>query len=379
MKKKILAAVLAVTMMATTFVPVRHMATATTTVEPGATNITFDTARDLVFNTSIAEELSTSDRKRYYKFSLSEASVLTVGTNASDMDFVIYDKSRTAVYNKTYIWSTTIMIYLTGGDYYLGTETANPYTMFVSVDSLSESFKETYDINNDTMATSSEITVGKQYKGVLAQNDDKDYYKFTLTDPSNLTVNITNTTDDYLKYSIYDSLGNQSYYNSVSSKADDTIQLAAGTYYLAITKDDYRIKAIGSYNFSLSAVKIVEKPTTTTTKPSTTTVNKPSTTKTQITKPKKVTIKSMKNKAHRKIIVKWKKLSGVSGYKLQFSNKKNFKKIIMSGKYSSRTSSASYVNAKKKKTYYVRVRAYIKNGSRTYYGDWSKTKKIKVK
>ena len=90
MKKKILAAVLAVTMMATTFVPVRHMATATTTVEPGATNITFDTARDLVFNTSIAEELSTSDRKRYYKFSLSEASVLTVGTNASDMDFVIY-------------------------------------------------------------------------------------------------------------------------------------------------------------------------------------------------------------------------------------------------------------------------------------------------
>ena len=87
------------------------------------------------------------------------------------------------------------MIYLTGGDYYLGTETANPYTMFVSVDSLSESFKETYDINNDTMATSSEITVGKQYKGVLAQNDDKDYYKFTLTDPSNLTVNITNTTD----------------------------------------------------------------------------------------------------------------------------------------------------------------------------------------
>lgn len=370
--KKILAAVLAATMMATTFVPVRQIAADTTTVEPGATNITFDTAIDLVFNTSIAEELSTSDRKRYYKFSLSEACVLTVGTNASDMDFIIYDKSRTAVYNKTYIWSTTIMIYLTGGDYYLGTETTNPYTMFVSVDSLGESFKETYDISNDTMATSSEITVGKQYKGVLAQNDDKDYYKFTLTDPSNLTVNITNATDDYLKYSIYDSLGNQSYYNSVSGKADDTIQLAAGTYYLAITKDDYRIKAIGSYNFSLSAVKIVEKP-------STTTVNKPATTKTRITKPKKVTIKSMKNKAHRKIIVKWKKLSGVSGYKLQFSNKKNFKKIIMSGKYSSRTSSASYVNAKKKKTYYVRVRAYIKNGSRTYYGDWSKTKKIKVK
>lgn len=370
--KKILAAVLAATMMATTFVPVRQIAADTTTVEPGATNITFDTAIDLVFNTSIAEELSTSDRKRYYKFSLSEACVLTVGTNASDMDFIIYDKSRTAVYNKTYIWSTTIMIYLTGGDYYLGTETTNPYTMFVSVDSLGESFKETYDISNDTMATSSEITVGKQYKGVLAQNDDKDYYKFTLTDPSNLTVNITNATDDYLKYSIYDSLGNQSYYNSVSGKADDTIQLAAGTYYLAITKDDYRIKAIGSYNFSLSAVKIVEKP-------STTTVNKPATTKTRITKPKKVTIKSMKNKAHRKIIVKWKKLCGVSGYKLQFSNKKNFKKIIMSGKYSSRTSSASYVNAKKKKTYYVRVRAYIKNGSRTYYGDWSKTKKIKVK
>lgn len=34
---------------------------------------------------------------------------------------------------------------------------------------------------------------------------------------------------------------------------------------------------------------------------------------------------------------------------------------------------------KKKKTYYIRVRAYKLDGSKKVYGSWSKVKKIKVK
>lgn len=34
---------------------------------------------------------------------------------------------------------------------------------------------------------------------------------------------------------------------------------------------------------------------------------------------------------------------------------------------------------KKKKRYYLRIRPYIKNGSKKYYGKWSKVKSVKIK
>jgi len=34
---------------------------------------------------------------------------------------------------------------------------------------------------------------------------------------------------------------------------------------------------------------------------------------------------------------------------------------------------------KKKKRYYVRIRPYIKNDSKKYYGKWSKVKSVKIK
>lgn len=380
--KKFLAVVLTFAMMATILVPMKQAAAETTSAEePGATNISFDTARDLTFNSSIAEETSKSDLKRFYKFSLSDSSVLTVGVtkNFWNVDFyvTIYDKSRTPVYQSGNTYSPsafTKTIYLTGGDYYLGIETDETYSMLVSCDSLCESFVETQDTNNNSANTASDISVGSQYKGVLACNDDKDYYKFTLTDQSKLTVNITNSAEDTLKYTIYDSFVNGSYTDTIKKdkKADETITLAAGTYYLAIEKVDN--KTTGSYNFTLSSVKCVEpsKETTNPT-PKTTTISNTSVTE------KKVKVTSMKNKSSRTIIVKWEKISGVTGYQVQFSTKKNFKKITASKYLSSSKSSMRCSGLKKKKTYYVRVRAYISsNGSKTY-GSWSAKKKVKIK
>lgn len=86
--KKFLAVVLTFAMMATILVPMKQAAAETTSAEePGATNISFDTARDLTFNSSIAEETSGSDTKRYYKFSLSDASVLTVAGYVNTLNY----------------------------------------------------------------------------------------------------------------------------------------------------------------------------------------------------------------------------------------------------------------------------------------------------
>lgn len=92
------------------------------------------------------------------------------------------------------------------------------YSMLVSCDSLCESFVETQDTNNNSANTASDISVGSQYKGVLACNDDKDYYKFTLAEQSKLTVNITNSAEDTMKYTIYDSFVNSSYTDTISKE-----------------------------------------------------------------------------------------------------------------------------------------------------------------
>lgn len=94
------------------------------------------------------------------------------------------------------------------------------------------------------------------------------------------------------------------------------------------------------------------------------------------TAPVKVTIKSAKNIKGRKLSLSWKKVNGADGYELQYADNKGFKK-----KKSRQIKKTMYTikNCKKKKTYYIRIRAYKLDGKKKVYGSWSKVKKVKVK
>lgn len=95
--------------------------------------------------------------------------------------------------------------------------------------------------------------------------------------------------------------------------------------------------------------------------------------------PKKAKIKSLKNKKKNALTVKWKKVKGASGYQIKYARNKKFSK----GKKIKNIKNAKKVSATiknlKKKTYYVKVRAYTldPNGKKVY-GAWSKAKKIKI-
>ncbi len=74
--------------------------------------------------------------------------------------------------------------------------------------------------------------------------------------------------------------------------------------------------------------------------------------------------------------IKWSKSSGVSGYQVQVSTSKSFKKLKVN-KYKS---SASYTKTLSRKTkYYTRVRAYKKINGKKQYGKWSTVKSFKTK
>ena len=79
--KSFVTAALAVALTVTSVAPAPQAAASETDATPSATNISFATARDLTFNTSNSETMSSSDSKRYYKFTLDEASAVVVNLN----------------------------------------------------------------------------------------------------------------------------------------------------------------------------------------------------------------------------------------------------------------------------------------------------------
>lgn len=96
-----------------------------------------------------------------------------------------------------------------------------------------------------------------------------------------------------------------------------------------------------------------------------------------VKQPKQVKIKSVKNNKKKSFKIKWKKVKGAKGYQVKYALNKKFTK----GKKVKNTKKLSLTVKKlKKKTYFVKVRAYTltKDGKKVY-GSWSKIKKVKIK
>lgn len=100
-----------------------------------------------------------------------------------------------------------------------------------------------------------------------------------------------------------------------------------------------------------------------------------------LTKPsvEKVKIKKVKaTKKGKKATVTWKKVSGAAGYEVTYSLKKKFKNA-KTVTVSSSKAKAVIRKLKKNKKYYVKVRAFKTYRGQTYYGNYSKVKKVIIK
>ncbi len=89
---------------------------------------------------------------------------------------------------------------------------------------------------------------------------------------------------------------------------------------------------------------------------------------------------SVKNSSSKKATVKWNKKSGVTGYQIRYSTKKDFsggvKKVKVKGASKKSTTISKLTGGK---TYYFEVRTYKKVSGKTYYSAWSSAKKVKIK
>lgn len=100
--------------------------------------------------------------------------------------------------------------------------------------------------------------------------------------------------------------------------------------------------------------------------------------KTSYTKPKQGTIKSLKRtKKGKKLTIKYKSVARATGYNVKVSTSKTFSSNVKTLTKTKKTTKFSMSLLHKKKTYYVKVRAYLKVGKTYYYGKYSTVKKIK--
>lgn len=96
----------------------------------------------------------------------------------------------------------------------------------------------------------------------------------------------------------------------------------------------------------------------------------------KVVKPAKVKKLKVKSKKKKQIKVTFGKVNKADGYQICYAANKKFKKAK---KVLVKATAKTIKKLKSKKKYYVRVRAYRKNGSKKLYGAWSSVKKVKVK
>ncbi len=93
---------------------------------------------------------------------------------------------------------------------------------------------------------------------------------------------------------------------------------------------------------------------------------------------KKATIKKAVNKKGKKVKLSWKKVSGAAGYNVRYAlSKKKLKKAKIKKVKKNKVSFT--IKKLKKKKYFIQVRTYKVVDKKTYYGAWSKVKKVTVK
>lgn len=94
---------------------------------------------------------------------------------------------------------------------------------------------------------------------------------------------------------------------------------------------------------------------------------------------RKVTGVKVKKAAKKSLIVTWRWFVSQDGFEVQYALNKSFTKKKKTKRYDLYAERVKLRGLKRKKTYYVRVRAFKKVGTEKVYGKWSITKKCKVK
>ena len=342
---------------------------------------------EITVNTVKTDYLPENETVRWYKFRITEPGYFTInlGPNSSADSEKLGWGWKATIYKKGDLTSNI-------GELDQVTEfqksqiySFRPDTFYIRVENYNKSMnyfttKEKYDLKvefnksntweqeiNDKAPNANVININTKYEGNFYNSEDVDWFKFIVKEPGDMSItlgpdlNLANT--EKLGWGWKAEVYNGSLTKNIGSldkvtmpKNSGKFALKKGTYYVKIVADGgaYFSPKEQPYNFTINFQGYSQK------------IAK---TKVKILKPKA---------GKKKVTVKWKKISYATGYEIYRSTKakKGFKKI---GTVTAKKKSYVSKKLKSKKTYYYKVRAFVRIGSKKYYSKYSAVKKVKAK
>jgi hypothetical protein len=100
-----------------------------------------------------------------------------------------------------------------------------------------------------------------------------------------------------------------------------------------------------------------------------------------VVQPKKAVLKKLSSTKAKQLKITWEKDAKVTGYQVQYSTDKAFKKSVTETRTIKKYNTVSLTigKMKSKKVYYVRVRSFKADDTANIYGQWSAKKAVRIK
>lgn len=232
---------------------------------------TINSATGISPGQTVNGQISETNAKDFYSFELNTSGHVSFsGTyNMQRVNIMLYNAQGEKIWDASPYWNSTtqqiIAAYnfdLTSGTYYLCAERyssssnyTGSYNFKLSFTSSNESFREPQGGDNNSLSAADGISLGTGYKGQLALNDSKDFYRFKLNTSG--CVKLSGTYHmQWVYVRVYDEMGNEiwwknPYWNNVTQQIvlEENLYLTSGTYYFCVEKNSGHS---GNYDFKLS-------------------------------------------------------------------------------------------------------------------------------
>lgn len=351
-------------------------------------------------------QIARNDEKDFYTFTLADSGKVTFDATFKAMkrvEWTLYDEAGEQITYSTPYWNDTTRdivvsedLELTSGKYYLSFSRYDgngAYDFSLKFKSAGETYHETNGGSNNDVSKASALKIGTTYKGQLALNDDRDFYKLTAgTQPLCVQVNADM---ERVTIKAYDASGNElwdddPYWNSTTRKIvwKKNFKEGKGTYYISISGSrtgNYTLRVAvltkdncdHDYHSEYHAATYFAKGYTRYTCSECGDTYKAAYTNKSVLSAGYLSRYGMTGKNYVKLSrgSVW----NASGYQIRYSTSSKMKKSVKTKKFSVNTNPMKVKKLKRKTAYYFQIRAYVKSGKKIAYGGWSTAVRFKTR
>ena len=219
------------------------------------------------FGKTIRGQIAANEDQDAFRFTVPGDGIVTLKAKAGMryLWYNLYDANGSQLWTRHAVWDSksgssyfTVSLALRAGKYYLAAAKdryTGPYAFRLTYKKVDVTFPETDEKQNGSTDTAVRITPGQTVRGLIALNNETDYYKFSLSSAKTLRVQAAAYTK-YIAYTILNSRGEtvwsstpRSSATSGKSRVDETARFSKGTYYFVAKKVGNNT---GRYIFQLS-------------------------------------------------------------------------------------------------------------------------------